>query len=226
MDTNSNTQLIEPNMTLKAVLFLGLLIPMNVLGVCLLIQDSIRAVAGGMLAILFFGVGGFWAFFQMVRHRGPTFALSPKGLSVLTVPGSMLIPWQEIDVIAVYRLGRTSMPALKLRSYRRTLESLTPDGIAFMARGLKFLRVVSSSLTLVGSKDRSSGFGAASQVATFFKWNRDKCGYEISFSPFQLDRSPERFVDLLLEYQRRYHEFPSNESTSILPHNTLTASGT
>ncbi len=195
---------IQPNRLQKGLKYAALLALILSVSVYLFFVGSVFARLLGVISILFFGVGGGFALWKMVSLKGPRFVLSAEGLRMRGVPGDALVPWTDVESAGVATIAHNKMPGLRLKSYEGYIRNLTPEGVAFMKRGLRFLKVSSFAMGAVALRPELLSLSGAKEIAEVLSWNRGHCGFDLSFSSFELDRPVDDFVKLLEEFRIRY----------------------
>jgi hypothetical protein len=110
------------------------------------------------------------------------------------------------------------MVGLRLKTYDRYINSLSPQLAECMTKSLSYLKffAVSSSFlpvpksmklwsALKGQENPDEmlkSFGKIGTIVEAMLWNREKFGYDIFFGWTELDRSAAEFVQLLEQYHR------------------------
>jgi hypothetical protein len=175
-------------------------------------------ILAGMVGVLFFGVGGFVAVPRLLRR--PTSAvLTANALEQNTIYGSAVIPWEDVESVGLVKHLGTKMPGIRLKSYDRYLENMSPELAKCIAKGLPYLRWlarltsildVPTTLTLwsklEGRTDPAQGlkeFGKVGDYAEALLWNRNTFGYDVLFAWADCDRPAEDFAHLLRQYWQR-----------------------
>jgi hypothetical protein len=145
--------------------------------------------------------------------------LTADGLQQKTIYGSALIPWKDVEKVGVVKHLGTKMPAIRLKTYDRYLENMSPELASSMARGLPYMRWlarltsildVPTTLT-IWSKLEGKGdpvqalkeFGKVGNFAEALLWNRNTYGYDVLFAWADCDRPAEDFAGLLRQYWQR-----------------------
>lgn len=174
-----------------------------------------KGVFAGLLTIVFFGGGGFYAIPKMLR-RQVSMALTPEGIEQRYAEGNAYIPWTDVEKVGIISMFSNKMVGIRLKSYDRYLERMSPSLAEFTIKNLPYVKLLARATYLldvptsvdVWSKleghDVSGGlksFGKVGDLAEALLWARNQYGYDIALSWVELDRSATDFVALLDEYR-------------------------
>jgi hypothetical protein len=181
----------------KLILFvLGCLLFVG-LGLWMAIMGGLIAKIAGLVAIAFFGGGLLLVMLVAIRRGGLTqLTLTESGIEVAD---GGTIPWSDVESVGV-TTGSGNMVWLRLHSYDRYLASMTEQGRRQAGWRIRFLKPFAHLLRLVPLLRRY-----ADQVRgpeDELRWNREHFGYDLAYSTVWLDRSPEKFAELLERYHR------------------------
>ena len=172
-------------------------------------------VLAGLLAIVFFGGGGFYAIPKLLR-RQVSMALTPEGIEQRYAEGNAYIPWSDVEKVGIISIFSNKMVGIRLKSYDRYLGRMSPSLAEFTIKNLPYLKLLARATSLldvptsvdVWSKleghDVSGGlksFGKVGDLAEALLWARNQYGYDLALSWAELDRSATDFVALLEEYR-------------------------
>lgn len=202
---------VRPRNTRNAVIVGVLCLAFTAVGIAIVMSgENIRA---GLLAVAFFGGGGLYGIRRMSR-RPVTMVLSEAGLQQCYPEGNTTIPWEDIEQVGICRVSGTRMVGIRLRTYDRFLDNVSPAQADYMLRALKFMKLMARGATTVSveggvglwikAQQRPlKSFGKVGSVADCLMWSRQTCGYDIGISWAELDRPAETFVELLESYRRQ-----------------------
>lgn len=185
-------------------------------GLMLLTTGDILEKFGGLLCIAFFGVLGFIAVRKMWRQRA-TLTLTREGIRI-QVGG--FIPWSDFEDVGIGRVtaaAGTKIIGIRLNRYDRYIGSFSPEQLHQITRAAKWGKAAGfATLPFVGPDEvikvvATQDLSELSQthllsipqndLAGMLKWSRDRCGgWDVTFSPFAFDRSPDKIVHQIVEY--------------------------
>jgi hypothetical protein len=159
-----------------------------------------------ILATFATGIGCFtgWTLIRKFFHRGPTLVLSPQGLTNRLIPGTVTVPWSDIEQVGTVQHGKWKVPGIKLRSYDNYLSSLTPAGQSFLTRHLWFQRVGVWFFRIFVPTFSVAKVSTTNPVVRLLEQDRRFCGYDITFAILDIDRSGEAFAELLRSFTQRH----------------------
>ena len=171
-------------------------------------------ILAGVVGVAFFGLIGFWAVPKMWR-RDVSMVLTRQGIEQKYAQGSTLIPWPDVEKIGIYRVARTKMVGIRLRSYDRYLGDMSPSVAEFASKGLSIMKLLARGASMVhvqggvglwmAAQGRSlKSFGKVGTLAESMMWSRENFGFDLGFAWSDLDRSPEAFVALLEQYRKEW----------------------
>jgi hypothetical protein len=189
-------------------------------GLWMMMAGSGSEVFYGLLSfVLFGGVGGF--FIRKVLGRQVSLVLTPEGIEQRTPWGSATIPWREIEAIGTFRMQLTNnFVGLRLYTYDYYLDHMSEQLARFYAKSIPYLRLVAKGVQhlpvhggaafLAKSQggETLKSVGKAKSVEDLLRASRESSGYDITFSEFDLDRSPKNFAVLLTELWRTHKPNP------------------
>ena len=169
----------------------------------------------GVVAIVFFGGGGLYAIPKMLRRR-VSMVLTPEGIEQRYAEGIASIPWSDVERVGILSIFSNKMVGIRLKSYDRYLDRMSPSLAAFMTKNLPYLKLLSRATSLldvptsVAVWSRLEGHDASESLESFGKvgglaqallWSRDKYGYDLALSWAEIDRPATDFVALLEGYR-------------------------
>jgi hypothetical protein len=178
--------------------------------------SSGEEMLAGLLSIAF-GIAGLWCVPRAWR-RDTSMVLTGEGLKQRYSQGSTLIPWTDVERISVMRMRSAitnqKMVGIRLKSYDRYLNDMSPELAKFAMRGLRAMKLFARGASMVkvhggvglwlaGAQRPLKSFGKVGSLAEAMMWSREQFGYDVAFAWGDLDRSPEEFVALLEDYRRR-----------------------
>ncbi|MBU6187648.1 MAG: DUF2982 domain-containing protein [Cyanobacteria bacterium REEB444] len=108
------------------------------------------------------------------------------------------------------------MVGLRLKTYDRYINNLSPQLAEFMTKSLPYLRFLAVSTLPISTSmkvwsaleghgnpaETLRSFGKIGTIVEAMLWNREEYGYDILFAWSDLDRSAADFVQLLDQYRR------------------------
>jgi Protein of unknown function (DUF2982) len=165
----------------------------------------------GLLSIVFFGGGGLVAIPRLLRRK-VSFVLTSEALEQRYPEGSAYIPWRDVEQVGLASVFSTTMAGIRLKSYDKYLENMTPALAAFFAKNLPYMKLLARTSSLLElpagaelwSKMRGldvpgslKAFGEVGSFAQALLWSRQQFGYDILLSWAELDRPATEFVTLL-----------------------------
>ena len=174
------------------------------LGAWLTWYKLIAGIIIGLPAIIFFGHIMLLDVPRLARRR-VTMTLTPEGIVQHDPSGNSLIPWDDVEEIGVatvssIRSTSTKLAGVRLRSYERYLNSMSPELVGQLQQPMKFLRVF-ARLTIVRFARPIGRYRDVQSLADALAFNRRLCGYDIAFGWVERDRSAKKFVELLEQYR-------------------------
>ena len=200
---------VRPKTLRNAVLLGALCAIFCIVGLGLIFSGANIPV--GLLALLIFGGAGVYAIPKLLRRK-VSMVLSADGIELRYPQGSAFVPWADVEQIGTARISTTKMVGIRLRSYDRYLNDMSPDLAAFMVESLPYLMVKGAlllevpggvGLWLKAEGKSLESFGDVGNLAQALMWARENYGYDLAFSWAELDRPPNKFVGLLEEYRCR-----------------------
>jgi Protein of unknown function (DUF2982) len=174
-----------------------------------------EGVLAGLLAIAFFGGVGIYAIPKMLRRK-VSLVLTPEGIEQRYAEGSAHIPWSDIEQVGIVSMFSNKLVGIRLKSYDRYLETMTPSLAEFTTKNLAYSKVIARTTSLldvptsvaVWSKllghDLSGAlesFGKVGDLAQALLWSRNQYGYDLLLSWAEVDRPVPDFVELLERYR-------------------------
>jgi hypothetical protein len=156
----------------------------------------------GLLVITFFGIGGLFAIPKILRRK-VTMVLTPQGLEQHYAEGIAFIPWSDVEMVGIIPKFSIKMVGIRLRSYDRYINGMSPSLAKFITKNLPFLKLLTCAASLLDVDDSRGliNFGKVGNLAEALLWTRQQFGYDLALSLTALDRSAPNFVSLLDEYR-------------------------
>lgn len=173
-------------------------------------------ILAGLLAVIFFGGGGLYAIPKLLG-REVSMVLSAEGIEQRYPQGTAFIPWYDVENIGIVSMFSNKMVGIRLTSYNRYLNDMSPDLAAFFVKSLPYLKLLTRATSLLDTptavvlwsklegadvSEVLKSFGQVGNLAEALMWARKTYGYDLMFSWADLDRPPKEFVALLEEYRR------------------------
>lgn len=171
---------------------------------------------GSLLAFVFFGIGGLIAVPKIFRRK-VSMALAPDGLHQITIYGSVVVPWSDIEQVGIATIFGTRMLGIRLKTYDNYLANMSPELARMLTKSMPFLKMLAGLASLLpvpvyldlwsqlqGKGDVKSalkGFGAVGNLASMLMWVRKTCGYDITMGWADFDRPAKELVKLIQNYQ-------------------------
>lgn len=186
---------------LKMIGLMALLVPAS--GLAMIHADSVVIKAVGALGLAFFGGGGAFALWSMMRTPW-TLALTPDALEVRVEDFIARIPWRDIEAVGLAHVSGQKIPAIRLASYDHYFASLSPEATrAFEKRWGVMKWMARATMTLTNAPSLG-GHAHASSVADAMRANRALTGgYDLGFAWNQIDRPAAEFAAFLEQEWRR-----------------------
>ncbi|MCX7113402.1 MAG: DUF2982 domain-containing protein [Proteobacteria bacterium] len=172
-------------------------------------------VFAGLLGIVLFGGGGLYGIPKMLRRR-VSMVLTPEGIEQRYAEGSAYIPWSDVEKVGIISMFSNKMVGIRLKSYDRYLDRMSPSLAEFMTKSLPYLKLLTLATSLldvptsvtVWSKleghdvsEALDGFGKVGDLAQALLWSRKQYGYDLALSWAEIDRPATEFVALLEGYR-------------------------
>jgi hypothetical protein len=155
-----------------------------------------KGILIGFLAVIFFGGGGLYAIPKMLR-RDVSMVLSFQGLQLRWPQGQAFVPWADVEQVGIVSIASSKGVGIRLRSYDRYLNDMSPELAEFSVKRLPYLKLVSRAACLLGAPS----FGNVGTLAEALMWSRANLGYDLVLPWADLDRPAEKFIDLLEGYR-------------------------
>jgi hypothetical protein len=174
-----------------------------------------EAILAGLLAVIFFGGGGLYAIPKLLR-RDISMVLSSEGIEQQYAQGSTFISWDDVEKIGIVSMFSNKMVSIRLSSYDRYLDDMSPDLAAFFMQSLPYLKVLTRATSLLDAptaivlwsklegadvSEALKSFGKVGNLAEALMWARTNYGYDLMLSWADVDRSATKFAALLEEYR-------------------------
>ena len=174
-----------------------------------------EAILAGLLSVIFFGGGGVYAIPKLLR-RDVSMVLSSEGIKQQYAQGSTFIPWDDVEKIGIVSMFSNKMVGIRLSSYDRYLNEMSPDLAAFFIQSLPYLKLLTRATSLLDAptaivlwsklesadvSEALKSFGKVGTLAEALMWARTNYGYDLMLSWADLDRSATKFAALLEEYR-------------------------
>jgi len=171
----------------------------------------------GLLSLAFFGGGGLYAIPRMLR-RTVSLELTREGIEWRYPQGKAVVPWVDVESIGIVSLFSNKMVGIRLRSYDRYLNEMSPEVARLFAKSLPYMKFAARATSLLDTPaaialwskrdgaDPSgtlASFSTVGNLAEGLVWARTNYGYELLLSWADIDRPPAKFVTLLEEYRSR-----------------------
>jgi hypothetical protein len=206
---------IQPRVVQNAIIA-GILCAMFAIGgiYMLISAESPNDVLGGLLCVLFFGGCGLYSIPKLLRRKVPI-VLTPRGLEQRYAEGTAFIPWEYIERVGIVSVASSKMVGIRLRSYDRYLETMSPGLAEVTTKRLPYMKLFTRAASLlevptavkVWSKLEGTdlkaalrGFGNVGTLAQSLLWARQNFGYDLALSWVEIDRPAREFVKLLERY--------------------------
>src|SRR5580765_4055320 len=125
---------IRPNRgsnVLKMIGLMALLVPAS--AVAMIRADDIFTKAVGAVGLAFFGGGGAFALWSMMRTPW-TLALAPDALEVRVQDFIARIPWRDIEAVGLAHVRGQKMPSIRLARYDNYIASPSPEAARVFER--------------------------------------------------------------------------------------------
>src|SRR5205809_1280388 len=117
---------IKPNAGRNAVILILLCSLFSIGGFFLVATGEPKAVAAGLLSIVFFGGGGLIAIPKMLRRK-VSMVLTREGMEQINPYGKSFIRWIDVEKLGVVSVHGSEMVGIRLRSYDAHLQSMSPE---------------------------------------------------------------------------------------------------
>ncbi len=172
-------------------------------------------ILAGFLGVIIFGGGGLYAIPKMLR-RDVSMVLSFQGIQQRWPQGRAFVPWADVEQVGIVSIFSNKMVGIRLRSYDRYLNDMSPELAEFYVKSLPYLKLVSRATSLLEApaaialwsklegtdmSEALKGFGNVGNLAEALMWARANFGYDLVLSWADLDRPAEKFIALLEEYR-------------------------
>lgn len=176
---------------------------------------SSEEILAGFVAVIFFGGMGLYSIPKILR-RDVSMVLSSQGIEQRWPQGSAFIPWADVEKVGIVSMFSNKMVGIRLRSYDRYLNDMSPELAEFCVKNLPYLKLLARATSLLDApapialwsklegtdvSEALKGFGQVGNLAEALMWARANNGYDLTLSWAELDRSAEKFVALLEEYR-------------------------
>lgn len=172
-------------------------------------------VFAGLLAIVFFGGGGLYAIPKMLRRK-VSLVLTPEGIEQRYAEGSAYIPWSDVEKVGIVSVFSNKMVGIRLTSYDRYLDRMSPSLAEFMNKNLPYLKLLTRATSLIDVPTSAAvwskleghdvsesldSFGKVGDLAQALLWSRKQCGFDLALSWAEIDRPATDFAALLERYR-------------------------
>jgi len=210
---------VKPKTKQNAILLCIICIAFSVIGFFMILSGDIKTVLAGLLAIVFFGGGGFLAIPKLLQ-RPISMILNHDGLKQITPSGTSLICWQDIETIGIARIYGNKMVGLRLITYDNYIKSMSPEFIDYFIKIMPSLKLVAFGASLLDAPNSIKlwsvlenrpnpiealrSFGKVGNLVEALLWNRKNFGYDICLAWSELDRPASEFIALLEQFHKAY----------------------
>jgi hypothetical protein len=185
-------------------------------GIIAVVSDNIVDRVLGIVAVIFFGLGGALWLIKSRRREHLRVAVAPSGFEIYIVGvGWRTIPWRDIEAFSVVKHGSSELTAVRLRHLDSLLASITPAQARAVMRWLPALQIALHGTA--GLAAASGDFENAAEMAGVgtdvyqmrsledaLRVSRDRFGGEFLLPWSARDRSANAFAQFLDDYRRRY----------------------
>ncbi|NLT28930.1 MAG: hypothetical protein GXX86_00500 [Propionibacterium sp.] len=171
-------------------------------GFFMLFSESWTMKLVGVVAILFFGVGGVFGLIKM-RRAGVTFTADESGIR----PGQGgFVPWEHVGQIGVSMAGDTKSLGIEVLDILAYLNTLTPEQRRLAMRLGEGARTIAPGLGDPRAEALPAGMNAPTaaeqQELELMGWARTvNHGYDLLFAAMTLNQSVEKWVEELSAYR-------------------------
>ncbi|MGJ3509582.1 STM3941 family protein [Enemella sp. A6] len=186
----------------RLAFLIGAIVVFTIGGFFMLFSDSWLNKLIGVVAILFFGVGGVFALIRM-RKAGMTFTADEQGLR----PGNGgFVPWENIGHIGVSMAGGTKSLGVEILNILPYLDSLTPEQRRDAIRFAKGARAVIPELGDVDAEALQANIDEPAESEReeleIMGWARTaNQGFDLLFAAMTLNQPVEKWVEQLSAYR-------------------------
>jgi len=180
---------------LKMIVLMALLVPAS--AAAMLHADGIVMKAVGALGLAFFGGGGCFALWSMMRTPW-TLALAPDALEVPVEDFIARIPWRDIEAVGLAHVSGQKMPSIRLARYNNYMASLLPEAAHAFERRWGAMKWMARATMLLANEQSLGEHANSSTLADVMRANRALTGgYDMSFAWSQIDRPAAKFAAFL-----------------------------
>ena len=201
-------------------LVLGMIVFSVVGAIIAVVSESLVDRLLGIVAVLFFGVGGAIWLLKLRRQEHLRVAVAPSAFEIYLVGmGWRRIPWSEIEGFDAVKQGSAKFTAVKLRNYNSLLSGISPEQSKAMMKWLPAARLAvqaTAGLVAASGDDESAedltgmvdDLGYVTNLEEALRLSRNNYGGEFLLPWSAMDRSAEAFAKFLNDYGRSRQEAP------------------
>jgi hypothetical protein len=195
-------------------LVLGIIIFSVVGAIIAVVSESLVDRLMGIVAVVFFGVGGAVWVFKSLRQEHLRVAVTPSAFEIYLVGvGWRRIPWGDIEEFGAVKHGKSEFTAVRLRNYGSLLSGISPEQSKAMMRWLPAARLALHGLAnlVAASGDDESAEDLAGMSVDLshvrnledaLRLSRNNYGGEFLLPWSARDRSAKAFAKFLDDYGR------------------------
>lgn len=170
-------------------------------------------IFAGLLAVSFFSGGGLYAIPKMLQRK-VTLVLTPAGIEFHYIQGTTFVPWTDVEKIGIVSVFSNKMVGIRLNSYDRFLNEMSPQLAEFITKRLPYLKLILRATSLldvplvitlwsrlegIDAMGSLRSFGKVGNLAEALLWARKHFGYDLTLAWAELDRPARKFGDMLEE---------------------------
>jgi len=209
---------IKPKRKVLALFLILACVGMSVLALWMMAQEEAGEgeLIVGLICLLFFGWYGLTRSIKAYR-RNTSLVLTPEHLEIISIYGKSKIPWDDVEKVDVHaQMIGGQLVGIRLKTYENYLENMSDEmadalmkdisygklflGLNSLIKAPKETEPLLKAFGIEESKKLLQDQGSIRNLVDMLIKTREKYGFDLFFTFWDLDRSATAFSRLLRKY--------------------------